>query len=371
MKRGQKILLIGSAVLLSGALIGFYRLPRIGSLHRALLLGYGYVLPIALMLGLVTRLIGEKLSAFSRVQQWVLRTFLYTLAISIGYLVGLAFETLLVFTPETLGGNLAANLWKVFPGVLSLIYPGWAAESPLVSARIVRLFAGFLATFFLISLVSMVGSYIEIRWRELQRRQQVERAELTALRAQIEPHFLFNTLNTVASLIRPEPERAERLLLQLSDILRYRFRHSGQETIALGEEIAFTRNYLALLQARFPDRLDVHWEVSLRDEDRPVPLFLFQPLVENAVQHGWNDRRQPLKLTIRILERSDEIEVTVADNGRGIPPDILNQLPRPGHALDNIARRLVVQYRRSDLLEIRSRTGEGTEVRIKIPLGET
>jgi LytS/YehU family sensor histidine kinase len=304
---------------------------------------------------------------FSVTQQWFLRAFLYTISISVAYLIGLVFQTIILLPFESLKEILVQHLWKGLVFIVSLPFSGEVSE-PLLTPQSRSVLISFFAMMFLIGLVSMIGSYVEIRWRENRQRQAVERAELSALRAQIEPHFLFNSLNTIATLIRKNPLQAEKVLLQLSDILRYLFRNSSRESIEIQQEINFTQKYISLLKARFEDKLQVEWDQSLRHEAQRVPGLILQPVIENAVSHAWPDNKAPLKLSVNVTETEREVKIVIVDNGSGISPGKLKQLPLPGHALENISDRLYLMFQKKDLLKITSREGGGTTVEITIPL---
>jgi two-component system sensor histidine kinase LytS len=184
----------------------------------------------------------------------------------------------------------------------------------------------------------------------------------------MEPHFLFNTLNTIAALIKSDPRQSESLLIQLSHMLRFIFRHSGEQTVPLKDELVFTQQFIAMIEARFGESIEVNWQKHLLREDHPVPALLLQPLIENSIRHGRMDSGRPLVLTIRIEETDSYIVVSVADNGRGMLPKKLESLPVTGHALANLTERLNLLFSRDNLLAIDSRPGEGTTITIRIPV---
>jgi two-component system sensor histidine kinase LytS len=152
-------------------------------------------------------------------------------------------------------------------------------------------------------------------------------ATTTALQAQMEPHFVFNALNTIASLVRTDPERARGLVLAFADYVRSTLARPSQ-FVTLDEELQHVRSYLALEQARFGSQLEV--TVDVPDDARAVrlPPFLVQPLVENAVRHGKGER--PLHLIVRARVRRGKLRVTVRDDGRGIARDAIGRVLEPG-----------------------------------------
>src|SRR5205823_103335 len=152
-------------------------------------------------------------------------------------------------------------------------------------------------------------------------------AELKALQAEMEPHFLFNCLNTIASFIRTDPDRARELILAFADYCRWTLARPG-EFITVAEELKHVQSYLALEQARFGPQLEVEIDATPQALGVKLPPFLVQPLVENAVKHGKTDR--PLRLVIRARVRRGRLRVTVRDNGRGIAREALDRVLEPG-----------------------------------------
>ena len=188
-------------------------------------------------------------------------------------------------------------------------------------------------------------------------------AELKALKAQINPHFLFNTLNTIAQLTHTEPALAEATIEQLAQMFRYTLAGSERGLVPLEEELSFVDGYLAIEQARFGERLRVTREVAPESLAVPVPSLILQPLVENAVQHGQGDDGS-VELNIRAQQHGDEVVITVADQGSGMPSNYRVGAGQ-GVGLRNVDERLRKTYGRG--LEIQSNEPRGTVVCIKIP----
>jgi two-component system, LytTR family, sensor histidine kinase LytS len=194
-------------------------------------------------------------------------------------------------------------------------------------------------------------------------------AELKALQAEIEPHFLFNCLNTIASFIRTEPDRARELILAFADYCRWTLARPG-EFVSLEEELRHVESYLALEQARFGPELEVEIDAAPEALAVRLPPFLVQPLVENAVKHGKTDR--PLRLLVRARVRRGRLRVTVRDNGRGIAREALERMLEPGVGagdgaglgLANVHRRLTAFY--GEGVRLKS-GGFGTVVRLDVP----
>jgi two-component system, LytTR family, sensor histidine kinase LytS len=197
---------------------------------------------------------------------------------------------------------------------------------------------------------------------------ELHTATTTALQAQMEPHFVFNALNTIAAFIRTEPERARRLVLAFADHLRSRLVRPG-EFITLEEELRHVRSYLELEQARFGSQLQVTVDAAPEALAVRLPPLLVQPLVENAIKHGKTDR--PLHLIVRARVRRGRLRVTVRDDGRGIARDAIERVLEPGVGegtglgLANVNLRLTAHYGES----VRLRSFPfGTVVRLEVPV---
>ncbi|PRX50427.1 two-component system LytT family sensor kinase [Prauserella shujinwangii] len=224
-------------------------------------------------------------------------------------------------------------------------------------------------------LAGIMSLHLELAELDHERKLAVD-AKLDALRAQINPHFLFNTLNTIASKARTDPEEARRLLLRLSDFFRYAVRQDGH-LVEFGQEYFFVRTYLSLEQARYGDRLRVRYDVDPQVLTAHVPVLTIQPLVENAVKHGLSDKVDggtvTLKARVDPLTRTTSIRVT--DDGIGMSAELLEQLTSGDGAADggvglrNISQRLQALYGERYRLDIQSDYGNGTVVDLRIPLG--
>lgn len=202
----------------------------------------------------------------------------------------------------------------------------------------------------------------------------VRRAELKALQAQVNPHFLFNALNTVVSFCRTDPEKARHLILQLGDFFRKNLK-SGEKIVTLREECEHIRAYLAIEQARFSERLCVREEITDDALNWRLPGLTLQPLVENAIKHGIYPMSTPGEILISALIEEEILVVRIWDNGVGIPADKLTRIHSGvevstsglGIGLQNIAQRLQILYEKRADFVIESREGKGTEVTLRIP----
>jgi two-component system LytT family sensor kinase len=205
---------------------------------------------------------------------------------------------------------------------------------------------------------------------EEQRRLLVQ-ARLDALTAQINPHFLFNTLNTIAALTRTDSEAARVVIVKLSSILRQLLKKT--ETFSsLREELSFIDDYLSIEIARFGEeklRLEKHVEESI--VDAPVPSMLLQPIVENAVKHGLGPREEGGLIRISAHRQGRFLMLEVRDNGVGIPREILDQVHQKGIGISNVQERLRVLYGSDYLFHIESPAEGGTIILLGIPNGPT
>jgi LytS/YehU family sensor histidine kinase len=204
--------------------------------------------------------------------------------------------------------------------------------------------------------------------REQQISQLATEAELRALRAQLNPHFLFNALTTIGYLIQTAPDRALTTLIRLTELLRGVLRRPSVEFITLGEELDLIDSYLAIERARFEERLQVILDVPPSLRSVRIPPLVLQPLVENAIKHGI----APCKAggEVRIAARIDgegSVIITIVDTGAGASPIELAAGRQRGVGLANVEQRLAGYYGDAALVGISSRVGAGTAVELKIP----
>jgi two-component system, LytTR family, sensor kinase len=197
-----------------------------------------------------------------------------------------------------------------------------------------------------------------------QQRVALARSELRALRAQISPHFIYNTLNTIAAFIRTDPGRARELVLEFADFSRRAFRGPQGEFTTLADELIYVRQYLQIEQARLGERLEIRLNVAPEVLNTTVPALLLQPLVENAVKHGIEPASGGGTITILAEDQDDECLLVVRDDGAGFEP---SPLAEDGGALANVDRRLRQVFGRSRGLEIQSRPNAGTTVQVRVP----
>lgn len=226
-------------------------------------------------------------------------------------------------------------------------------------------------------LSSLLSNQLEIA--DVDRAYQLAKeAEIKALQAQISPHFLFNTLNTILSLIRLDPMKARKLLVSLSHFLRQNLSVTTQSLTTLEQELKHVKAYLAIEEARFSNKLSVTYDIDEHTLLQNIPPLTLQPIVENAIKHGFKDKEKNCFIYISIKKEPTHILITIQDNGVGIPPERIHQLlaqPIPskigsGVALYNVNRRLSFVFGEKNTLQINSTLQKGTSIQFSIPIGE-
>lgn len=206
------------------------------------------------------------------------------------------------------------------------------------------------------------------------RAQLVAKAELKALQAQINPHFLFNAINTIVSFCRTDSEKARKLLMQLGDFFRKNLQ-SGEKFVTLKEECEHVRSYLAIEKARFSDRLQVLEEIEEDTLGYRLPGLTLQPLVENAIRHGIYPRKELGIIQISAWLEEENLVIQVQDNGVGIDPEKLERIRQGVHisttglgiGVQNVAQRIHYVYHGLASFSIDSQVGKGTTVTLTIP----
>lgn len=206
-----------------------------------------------------------------------------------------------------------------------------------------------------------------------QKAELTAQAELKALRAQINPHFLFNALNTIVSLTRTNPEKARNLLVELSEFFRRNLK-TPRDFVTLREELDQVDSYLVLEKARFGERLIVEKQIDPDIMDLHIPTFTLQPIVENAVKHGLLTKEEGGTVTITAVKQNKHVEIVISDNGEGIPTLVLKQVFNHGFGkgagigLTNVRDRLQALYGNNQAMDIQSVEGQGTSVLLRIPI---
>jgi two-component system, LytTR family, sensor kinase len=213
--------------------------------------------------------------------------------------------------------------------------------------------------------------YRKFRDRELRASQlegQVAKAHLQALKNQLQPHFLFNTLHSISALMLTDVRAADRMMSRLSDLLRISLENEGIQIIPLSQELEFVNGYLEIEKVRFEDRLKVVFDVAPDTLDALVPHLLLQPLVENAVRHGISRRSANGEIRISVHHDNHSLYLRVKDNGPGMKDFGATQnQSKTGLGLRATRERLETLYAQEQSMEIRSAPESGVEVEVQIP----
>ncbi|CEK16577.1 putative regulator of cell autolysis [Chthonomonas calidirosea] len=210
-----------------------------------------------------------------------------------------------------------------------------------------------------------------IQYQKLQA-QSAANLEVRALLARMNPHFLYNALNTISALSKIAPEKVPQAIERLAFFLRS-CAFWEKDLVSLYDEIQVVEAYLDIEKLRFGERLKISWEVTVDPKTVLVPPFLLQPIVENAVQHGLQNKKDAGGLvSIKVFREHQKLTIQVEDTGIGIPPIRLKQLfssdIHPPHALSTLQRRLEVLYGKKGQIDVRSTPNNGTYVKICIPI---
>jgi two-component system LytT family sensor kinase len=224
----------------------------------------------------------------------------------------------------------------------------------------------YLAAFAAITLPLKVWNNTRNEIKLEQQKNLLMEARLQALTSQINPHFLFNTLNSVSSLIRTNPEQARVMILKLSRILR-RLLRKHEHLSPLRDELDFIDDYLSIEQIRFGGKLRFEKHIEPCTMDMLVPSMLLQPLVENCIKHGLSRKVEGGTIVLRARRERSMLYVSVEDDGVGISQERLSNLKDSGIGVNNVSERLKVLFGEEGLLRIESEEGGGTRVEIQVP----
>jgi two-component system LytT family sensor kinase len=239
----------------------------------------------------------------------------------------------------------------------------YSPEEPLHPLTIMLVYYSTVAC---VGLTLKVWNNTRIEWKLEEQQRLLMQARLDALTSQINPHFLFNTLNSVASLIRIDQEMARQLIFKLSTILRRLLRKQEAFT-PLREELAFIDDYLSIEVVRFGEKLRIVKEIDPLTLDALIPSMLLQPIVENSIKHGLSPKVEGGTIWMRAQIRGGRLQLELEDDGVGIQPEAMSDLFQRGIGVSNVHERLRVLFGNEFLMVIHHRPGGGTQVRIQIP----
>jgi two-component system sensor histidine kinase AlgZ len=256
-------------------------------------------------------------------------------------------------------------------GVLAGVEVGVRLVSPLLRSETVPLLETILREVGLLgTALAVAGGFSwdhhqEVRSRATRAERAALEAQVQALQARIQPHFLFNCLNTVASLIEEDPKRAEAALLKLSELFRYTLAACERAHVPLAAELATVEGFLELERLRHPDRLKLGLDVAADVADVPVPPLVLQPLVENAVLHGVAPRREGGRVEVQVRRDGDTLRLSVEDDGPG-PGG--SPYRGSGTALADLRSRLGLLYGDAARVDVGRGSLGGTRVELRLPL---
>lgn len=255
-----------------------------------------------------------------------------------------------------------------FVGAMSVGVNWWATFSQLVGTTILLNLPVYWVIVAIAQGLHMRAQFRERKRREIELSAQLSELNLQALKAQLQPHFLFNALNTIGVLMREDVNMAYQVLLQLSRLLRRALENTSGQLIGLSEEVAFLETYLALEKIRFQERLQYQIQVEDQLGQVQIPSFLLQTLVENAVRHGLEDLQRQGQIHIRALREDERLRLTIQDNGKGLSSSNRSASSQEGVGLANTRARLALLYGERSYFDIQSQPQGGTLVTILLPI---
>jgi len=228
----------------------------------------------------------------------------------------------------------------------------------------------YLLLYWLVLMVHQGWHYYQrARNRELQTAElqsKLTEARLQALQMQLNPHFLFNTLNTISALIHTRPEDADRMVVRLGDMLRLTLDRACDQEVPLDRELALLEKYLEIERIRFEDRLQIHYAIAPEVRSAAVPCLILQPVVENAIRHGIELRESGGQISVGARQLGSQLELRVTDNGPGLPDSAETPI-REGIGLSNTRARLLHLYGTDQDLQLKSEPLGGLEVILRFP----
>jgi two-component system LytT family sensor kinase len=271
-------------------------------------------------------------------------------------------------------------IFAAWIALLTILLSPWGeprGSGPFVELWLTKFYYGLLASLILYSFIVAVSAVLDSKERIARQEaetarlnEQLSKTQLDALRRQIEPHFLFNTLNAIAGLVRErQSDAAVSMIVSLSDFLRQTVEDPDRPQVPLDQEVESLRPYLAIQKARFAGRLQLKMEVPRELAAAQVPSFLLQPLVENAIKHGIAKRAEGGTLRIAASRRNRMLNLSVYNDGPTIAED--SSTTRTGIGLCNLRTRLQLLYGDAFELTLRNHGAAGVETSVSVPYRET
>jgi two-component sensor histidine kinase len=312
---------------------------------------------------LVSNMTGQFVK-FDRVMGCILSTWTLTVVcgLTTHFSVNLTASVLANRSRAVMFGGIALVMTIVITLCMELMMPRLVWVDPNLAGSPSRFVYQALALGAIYTTVARIATWLKYRAKESEERRL--HARLAALQSQVNPHFLFNTLNAIASLIPKNPDLAEGTVERLAGVLQYSIASSARGRVMLSEEVAAVRDYLEIEHARFGDRLRSKIDIDEAIADAPIPPMLVQPLVENAVLHGLSSREEGGTIFVRGRADGNAIVLAVSDDGVGP-----GRSKRKGNktGLDNLRERLAITYGSEAKLSVGAREGGGFECEIRLP----
>lgn len=235
--------------------------------------------------------------------------------------------------------------------------------APLSEKNLQLLLAGTLTSLIQFWIIAAVFIAVIYYRQYLEKQKELNFAQLKALKMQLHPHFLFNTLHSISSLIDINPKDAQRMTARLGQLMRSTLEHDRKQEASLAEEVEYIQNYLSIEHVRFQDRLEIHYDIEEAALNATLPYLILQPIVENAIKHGVKDMQEggAIELSARVI--GDRVVISIQDNGQGISSDKSGS----GIGLSNVLKRLTQFYQNDFKLESGKLEGSGYRVEMNVP----
>ncbi|NCC73096.1 MAG: hypothetical protein EOM06_06825 [Sphingobacteriia bacterium] len=273
----------------------------------------------------------------------------------------------LVIADHLIAGGVVVMLW-LFGGyfLLSAFFSQNQAYNDFLKLTVPwRFVYGLLLYSVIVMIYYLINYYRDYREKLMQEaslKQTIQESELNLLKSQINPHFLFNSLNSISALIITDTDKARAMILELSDFLRYTIRSNENEQISLREELDNIDRYLSIEKIRFGNRLIIEKEIEDACLGRLIPNMILQPLYENAIKHGVNECTGQVTITTRCEAENDRLLISISNN---FTPGNISSKGK-GIGIANVQKRMMLQFRRSDLVVIEKTANQFT-IRLIIP----
>lgn len=253
-------------------------------------------------------------------------------------------------------------------GQSELIYGFWRNIYSSLSLGTLSSFLQLWVTIAIFYAAETQKKYQQKQQEIIQLEQDLTQAQLTTLKMQLQPHFLFNTLNTVSSLMIQNVTDAQNVIAKLADLLRTVLNDAPAQTIPLSKELAFIKNYLSIEQIRFSDRLTIQYDIAQNTESALVPSLILQPVVENAIKHGTSKNIGHGIISITSIIHEQTLQITISDNGAGLKSNTEQSF---GIGLQNVQERLNNLYPNQYTFTLNANPPQGAIATLTLPFKTT